>query len=278
MPVESSLDDPKFRVGKVVVHTLLNILEKAATSPFSLLGALVGGGGEELSYQDFVPGSAVLLPANEQKLDSLVKGLYERPGLQLEIAGSIDSEADRDGLRRASLEKQIRTRQWMSSLRKSERATTTPGHLTLTPEQHTAWVKKLYSEAVGKGVINAAFIAANTNLIALAAQIPSRSGKTEKGATILMKRPLITAPKSSKAAGVSNQTKPAAPTDPMELLLLAAIPVTAGDFEALASDRAKAVRAYILQTGKVEATRLFLAENQTGGVRSDGSRVYLQFR
>jgi hypothetical protein len=61
-------------------------------------------------------------------------------------------------------------------------------------------------------------------------------------------------------------------------LLLATIPVTDGDFEALASDRAKAVRAYILQTGKVEATRLFLAENQTGGVRPDGSRVYLQFR
>jgi len=93
-----------------------------------------------------------------------------------------------------------------------------------------------------------------------------------------MKRSLITAPKSSKAAGVSNQTKPAASTDSMEVLLLAAIPVTDGDFEALASERAKAVRAYILQTGKVEAARLFLAENQTGGVKANGSRVYLQFR
>jgi hypothetical protein len=139
-------------------------------------------------------------------------------------------------------------------------------------------VKKLYSEAVDKGVINAAFIAANTNLIAIAAQIPSRSGKIEKDATLLMKRSLISAPKSSNVAAISNQTKPAAPTDPMEVLLLATLPVTDGDFEALASDRAKAVRAYILQTGKVEAARLFLAENQTGGVRSDGSRVYLQLR
>jgi hypothetical protein len=64
----------------------------------------------------------------------------------------------------------------------------------------------------------------------------------------------------------------------MEALLLAAIPITDGDFETLASDRARAVRAYILQTGKVEAARLFLTENQTGGVRSDGSRAYLQFR
>jgi len=230
-----------------------------------------------LSYQDFAPGSAVLSSADEQKLDSLVKGLYERPGLQLEIGGSIEPDADRDALRRASLDKQIRTRQWMS-LRKSERAATTPGQITLTPEQHAAWVKKLYGEAWDKGDINAAFIAANTNLAAIAAQIPSRSGKTEKGATLLMKGPPATTPKSSKAAGVSHQPKPAAPTDPMEALLLAAIPVTDGDFEALASERAKAVRAYLLQTGKVEAARLFLAENQTGGVRSDGSRAYLQFR
>ncbi len=277
VPVEGSLDDPKFRVGKVVWHTVLNILEKAATSPFSLLGALVGGGGEELSYQDFAPGSAGLSPASEKKLDSLAKALYERPGLQLEIAGSIDPEADRDGLRRASLDKEIRTRQW-TSLRKSERATTTPGQITLTPEQHTDWVKKLYSEAVGKGVINSAFLVANTNLAAIAAQIPSRSGETEKDATLLIQRSSAIAPKSSKAGALSNQTKPVVPSDPMEALLLASIPVTDNDLEALASDRAKAVRAYILQTGKVEAARLFLAENQSGGVKTNGSRAYLQFR
>jgi hypothetical protein len=241
------------------------------------LGAVFGGGGEELSYQDFAPGSVVLSPDNEKKLDSLVKGLYERPGLQLEIAGSIDPEADRDSLRRASLDKQIRTRQW-TSLRKSERATTTPGQLPLTPEQHVAWVKKLYGEAVGKGVINAAFIAANTNLVAIAAQIPSRSGKTEKSATQLMQRSSATAPKSSKVTAADHQTKPVAPADPMETLLLASIPVTDSDFQALASERAKAVRVYLLQTGKVEAERLFLTENQPGGVKANGSRAYLQFR
>jgi hypothetical protein len=277
VPIEGSLDDPQFRIGKVVTRALLNILEKVATSPFSLLGAVFGGGGEELSYQDFAPGSAGLLPANEQKLDSLVKGLYERPGLQLEIAGSIDPEADRDGLRRASLDKQIRIRQWQS-LRKSERATITPDQLTLTPEQHTAWVKKLYYEAVGKGIINAGFIAANTNLVAIAAQIEPSSAESEKGAAILMKGLPAAAPKSSKAAAIPNQTKPVASADPKEILLLASIPVTDSDLEMLASDRAKAVRAYILQTGKVEAARLFLAESQTGGMRSDGSRAYLQFR
>jgi hypothetical protein len=64
----------------------------------------------------------------------------------------------------------------------------------------------------------------------------------------------------------------------MEILLMATIPVSDTDFQALADERAKSVRAYILQTGKVEAERLSIAENKTGGVRSDGSRVYLQLQ
>src|SRR5208282_4500409 len=75
VPVEGSIDDPKFRIGKVVMHAIVNILEKVATSPFSLLGAMFGGGGEELSYQDFAPGSTDLSSDNTNKLDSLVKGL-----------------------------------------------------------------------------------------------------------------------------------------------------------------------------------------------------------
>ena len=46
----------------------------------------------------------------------------------------------------------------------------------------------------------------------------------------------------------------------------------------LAASRAKAVQSYLAQTGKVEAARLFLKEDQTAGLRSDGSRVYLQFK
>ncbi len=68
------------------------------------------------------------------------------------------------------------------------------------------------------------------------------------------------------------------PPDPMEAVLLATVDISEGDLETLAADRAKAVQADLLQTGKVEAARLFLKQAETGGVRSDGSRVYLQFR
>ena len=275
VPIEGSTDDPKFRIGKVVVRVLENILVKVATSPFSLLGAAFGGGGEELSYQEFAPGSAELSPDNVKKLDSLVKGLAERPALQLEISGSIDPPNDREGLQRATLDRQMRTKKWLS-LRKSESATNTVDQVTLTPEERRSFVQKIYAEALASGKITPAIIAANTNLAILAAKVPRRSSEAQKGAMLLGKQAKATA---SKAAVVLATTvKMAAPADPMETLLAAMVPVTDSDLAALAANRAKVVQAYLIQTGKMDASRLFLTEGQTGGARADGSRAFLQFR
>ena len=71
-----------------------------------------------------------MLPASVEKLDALVKGLYERPGLQLEIEGSVDAKTDLEALRRLKLEKEFRVQKW-KSLRKSEQA-------RLTLEEHIA--------------------------------------------------------------------------------------------------------------------------------------------
>ena len=277
VPVEGSLDDPKFRIGKVVTRAILNILTKVATSPFSLLGAAFGGGGEELSYQDFAPGSAQLSPDAQKKLDSLVKGLYERPALQLEIAGSVDAASDRDALQRLALDKQLRTRQWQS-LGNSERSASTPEQIELTPNQRTYLVQKLFSEAQAAGKITAELLATNGNLAAAVAQIAARRTDPQKGATLLMRQAPASVTNAPNAVAVGTQSKLAPPADPMEMLLLATLPVSNNDLAALATARAKAVRAYLLQTGKVEDARLFLTQTQTGGVRADGSRAYLQFQ
>ena len=138
-------------------------------------------------------------------------------------------------------------------------------------------MQQLFGEAQADGKITPAFIAANTNLAAVAARIKPRFS-AEKGAQFLTRPTPASASTPDQSTVVSTPSKLAPPADPMEVLLLATIPVSDSDLETLATRRAKAVRAYILQTGKVEDTRLFLTENQTGGVRSDGSRVYLQFQ
>lgn len=64
----------------------------------------------------------------------------------------------------------------------------------------------------------------------------------------------------------------------MEQLLLSSISIGESDYQALASARARSVRDYLLQSGKVEAERLFLVDTQAGGVKNEGSRAYLQLK
>ena len=278
VPIEGSLDDPQFRLHKVVVRAVVNLLTKVATSPFSLLGSAFGGKGEEIKYQDFAPDSSELEAAGKEKLDALVKGLYARPGLQLEIEGSVDPEADRDGLRRAVLEKRLRTAKWLS-LRKSAREATTPDQVSLEPEERVAWIKTFYHEALSKGQIVPAGANTTTSIRRSTAgdktpdAAAAKAGEAERGATMLMENTVASSP---AAAAVNSPGTGGA--DDIELAVLNSIPITDSEFEALASNRAKAVRAYILRTGKVEPERLFLTESQPGGAKTQGARTYLQLR
>jgi hypothetical protein len=107
LPVTGSLRDPKFDVWGVIKQILTNLFAKAATSPFALLGAAFGGG-EELGYLDFDYGSAAISEPNLKKLDTLIKALYERPSLKLEIEGHADVEKDKEGLRQYLFSKKLK--------------------------------------------------------------------------------------------------------------------------------------------------------------------------
>jgi uncharacterized protein involved in outer membrane biogenesis len=109
LPVTGSLDDPKFSIWGVVWKIIGNLLVKAATSPFALLGAIVGGG-EELSYLEFDPGSSDLPGSGPAKIGNLVKVLGERPALKLEIEGHVDVEKDREGLRQSIFRRKVAAR------------------------------------------------------------------------------------------------------------------------------------------------------------------------
>lgn len=107
LPISGSLDDPEFSVGGIVVRVLLNLVVKAVTSPFSLLASAFGGG-EELSYVEFAPGSAALTDDTLQRIDTLTKALVDRPALKMDLSGRADPKTDLDGLRQAWVDAQIR--------------------------------------------------------------------------------------------------------------------------------------------------------------------------
>src|SRR5262249_16624967 len=95
----------------------------------------------------------------------------------------------------------------------------------------------------------------------------------ERGATQLISKGTILP--SVPQAGASGST---AITDSVESALLRSISLADDDFQTLASNRAKAVREYVLQSGKVEGERVFLTEAKTGSLKTDGARVYLQLQ
>jgi hypothetical protein len=207
-------------------------------------------------------------------LDSLVKALVARPALKVEIAGSIDPDGDREGLQRAALDQEIRTRKWLH-LRKSEQATNSAAQLVLTPGDRAHYVKKLYGEALAAKKITPELIAANTNLAAYAAQVLPRNLPVKKGAEMLLPP---SAARTKAGSHVKPMTKLVPPPEPLEAVLLATIPVGDSDLETLAENRAKAVQAYLVGTDKVAVARIFLKAGAAENLRRDGSRAYLQLQ
>jgi hypothetical protein len=122
LPIQGTLDDPKFSVWGVLVQIFVNLVTKAVTAPFALLGAIAGGGGEQLAYIEFAPGRADLSEAAQQKLVTLAKALTDRPGLKIDAAGRAIPEVDREGLKRTTLERALRTQKQKTLVAEGESA------------------------------------------------------------------------------------------------------------------------------------------------------------
>ena len=117
VPIQGSLDDPDFKIGKMVWRVIGNLLVKVATSPFALVGSMFGGGGDELAYDEFAPGETVLTPESVAKLTTMVKALGARPGLNLGIEGNFDEAADGYALKRTKLKASLRQAGWEQKMR-----------------------------------------------------------------------------------------------------------------------------------------------------------------
>ncbi len=143
LPISGSLDDPKFSIGGIIVRVIVNLIVKAVTAPFSLL-ASVFGGGEELGYLEFRPGTA--LPADDEakKLDTLAKALNDRPALRLEITGRVDPAVDTESLRMAKLEAKLRAAKVREIVRSGE--SVDPATVTITAAERPALIARVYDD------------------------------------------------------------------------------------------------------------------------------------
>ncbi len=145
IPVSGSLNDPKFKIGPIILKIILNILVKAATAPFALLGHLFGHG-ESLSYLAFPPGTATLDAAALTKVEQLETALYNHPGLKLDITGRFDPEADKDGLKRVLVEREVKAQRFKELLKKGQ-APASVDDVQLTKEEYATFLFEAYKHA-----------------------------------------------------------------------------------------------------------------------------------
>lgn len=145
LPVTGDLNDPEFSIGGIVVKMFVNLIVGIVTSPFKVLGALIGGG-EELAYLDFESGQSRIAAERKEKLDALAKILFERPGLKLEIQGQVHPNEDIDGLRRIRFEEQLKSAKLKKMV--SRRKTAVPlEQIELSEEERSGLVRKAYKSA-----------------------------------------------------------------------------------------------------------------------------------
>ncbi len=147
IPVNGTLDDPKFRLGPLIWKVFVNILEKAVTAPFALLGSLFGGG-PDLQFIDFSPGVSGLDPPAADKTRTIVKALNERPQLKIEVPIAEVDELDRPALIEAQFSAQLREAQSGKSGAKNP-AAAAPEFAALDPNAKVALLTKVYAKALG---------------------------------------------------------------------------------------------------------------------------------
>lgn len=145
LPISGSLNDPEFSVGGIIVKVLVNLVVKAVTSPFALLGSLFGGE-QDLSAVDFEAGRARLSPETESRLGALAKAMAERPGLRLEVSGQAMPVADRDGLRRALLDRQVRARKLAAAAQRGQAAGSLR-EVEVSADEYPRYLGEVYADA-----------------------------------------------------------------------------------------------------------------------------------
>jgi uncharacterized protein involved in outer membrane biogenesis len=238
LPVSGSLSDPEFSIGGVIARVIVNLLAKAITSPFSLIASAFGGG-DELGYVEFPPGTSTLTPAARQKIDTLGKALSDRPALRLEISGRIDPATDTAGARRAWLDARVQE-QKARELRASARegAVAEEGEegaqgakVTVSPQEYPKYLEAVY-----------------------------------KRASFKKPRNVIGLPQSLPAAE-------------MQTLLLENAPVTDVELKQLADQRALAVKQALERDARVPESRLFLTAPKLNaeGIKDKGAPSRVDF-
>jgi hypothetical protein len=211
-----------------MTQIFMNVITKAVSNPFALLGSLVGGG-EQLSFVNFRPGSSDLAPDETRKLDTLAKALFTRPAVELEITGSVDTTNDRVALATIKLHQQLKARR-INELTAEGKTIGSVDTFQIEAQDYERLIHMTFLEVVG----------------------------TKPVVTALAPAPIRSTQNFEPHWPADDEVGADLPITDTEARIIETIEVTPDDFRALMQARADRVQKYLLQTGQVGAERMFI--------------------
>ncbi len=107
LPVKGDVNDPEFELSDAIWQIFSNIITKAVTAPFRLLGGLIGIDSDELGVIEFEPGRHDLTPPELEKIAQLVSAMAQRPALNLVVSGAANELIDVPTLKTQQLRNEV---------------------------------------------------------------------------------------------------------------------------------------------------------------------------
>ncbi|MBS0378242.1 MAG: DUF748 domain-containing protein [Proteobacteria bacterium] len=233
LPMNGSIDDPQFRIGPLIWKVFVNLIVKAATAPFALLGHLFGGG-EHMNIVEFDPGSAQLDKGATDQLGALAKSLKERPQLKLDVPITYSRDLDAPHLAAKKVEEELDAR--VAGTRAGKKNPQGAAQAALAdPQQHYRLLLEQFRATLGKD-----------------APLPD-SAQAVENAKRKESPPYEAAIKDLEAA------------------LTAKVEISDADLVSLGKDRARAIQDALLSDGQIEPARVFIVD--TPPKTESGARV-----
>ena len=145
LPVSGDLNDPDFSIASAAWTMVLNLITKAATSPFALLNAVLGED-QDISRIEFDPGSAVISRATEEKVAALAHVLRQRPAIHIELQGLWHSDIDTEPMVEDRFQEMLRAAKF-EDMSREERKRLTVDDIRIQPEEYREYLTDVYEDA-----------------------------------------------------------------------------------------------------------------------------------
>ena len=241
--VEGDLNSPSFSFGSIIWGALGNIITKAITAPFSLLANLIGSD-EPMNNVTFEYGDSSISDSQGKHLLALTEALIDRPLLIVNVKGDIDAINDSQALAEQALKIKLAK---AAAIDISE----LPANLTAsqfpTSGPLSDALYQLYSTEMGANPEDVK----DSIMAESQAKLPQEE-LTDNEMTIRWHIALYNLLKNSQV-------------------------VDSADLGILAQKRAKAVKSFLVDQGKIESQRIFVMESRINA-KQQAAEVQLELQ